>query len=150
MIEAKAVRIVGKGDVDALQLGTISVAEPGPSELLVRVAAAGLNRADTLQRKGFYPAPKGVVADVPGLEFAGEVERVGAAGLRHKRQRAGGGEAQAQGIGADHTLIFAALVLAEPGKSVTLTQSDFYCPPLPILREARRQTQREVGGEERF
>ena len=77
MIEAKAVRIVGKGDVDTLQLGSISVAEPGPSELLVRVVAAGLNRADTLQRKGFYPAPKGVVADVPGLEFAGHVERVG-------------------------------------------------------------------------
>jgi NADPH:quinone reductase len=77
MIEAKAVRIVGKGDVDALQLGSISVAEPGPSELLVRVAAAGLNRADTLQRKGFYPAPKGVIADVPGLEYAGVVERVG-------------------------------------------------------------------------
>lgn len=77
MIEAKAVRIVGKGDVDALTLGSLSVAPPGPSELLVRVAAAGLNRADTLQRKGFYPAPKGVVADVPGLEFAGRVERVG-------------------------------------------------------------------------
>jgi NADPH:quinone reductase len=77
MIEAKAVRIVGKGDVDVLQLGSLAVAEPGPSELLVRVAAAGLNRADTLQRKGFYPAPKGVVADVPGLEFAGHVERVG-------------------------------------------------------------------------
>lgn len=77
MIEAKAVRIVGKGDVDVLTLGDLSIAEPGPSELLVRVAAAGLNRADTLQRKGFYPAPKGVVADVPGLEYAGRVERVG-------------------------------------------------------------------------
>jgi putative PIG3 family NAD(P)H quinone oxidoreductase len=77
MIEAKAVRIVGKGDVEVLTLGELSIAEPGPSELLVRVAAAGLNRADTLQRKGFYPAPKGVVADVPGLEYAGRVERVG-------------------------------------------------------------------------
>lgn len=77
MIEAKAVRIVGKGDVDALQLGDVQIAEPGPSELLVRVEAAGLNRADILQRKGFYPAPKGVIPDVPGLEYAGRVERVG-------------------------------------------------------------------------
>ena len=77
MIEAKAVRIVGKGDVDALQLGEVSIAEPGPSEVLVRVAAAGLNRADILQRRGVYAAPKGVVADVPGLEYAGRVERIG-------------------------------------------------------------------------
>jgi putative PIG3 family NAD(P)H quinone oxidoreductase len=78
MVEARAVRIAGKGDVDVLQLGSLQVSEPGPSELLVRVAAAGLNRADTLQRRGFYPAPPGVVPDVPGLEYAGHVERVGA------------------------------------------------------------------------
>jgi NADPH2:quinone reductase len=77
MIEAQAVRIVGKGEVDVLQLGTLSVAEPGPTELLVRVAAAGLNRADTLQRRGHYPAPPGCAPDVPGLEYAGHVERVG-------------------------------------------------------------------------
>jgi len=77
MIEAKAVRIVGKGDVDVLSLGSLQVPPPGPSELLVRVAAAGLNRADTLQRRGYYPAPDGVVPDVPGLEYAGYVERVG-------------------------------------------------------------------------
>jgi len=77
MVEARAVRIAGKGDVDVLQLGSLQVAEPGPGELLVRVAAAGLNRADTLQRRGFYPAPPGVVPDVPGLEYAGHVEQVG-------------------------------------------------------------------------
>lgn len=77
MIEANAVRITGKGDVDTLSIGSLQVAEPGPSEVLVRVAAAGLNRADTLQRRGFYPAPEGVVADVPGLEYAGYIERVG-------------------------------------------------------------------------
>jgi putative PIG3 family NAD(P)H quinone oxidoreductase len=77
MIEAKAVRIVGKGDVDVLRLGTLPIAEPGPSEMLVRIAAAGLNRADCLQRRGFYPAPAGVVPDVPGLEYAGHVESVG-------------------------------------------------------------------------
>ena len=78
MVEARAVRIAGKGDVEVLQLGSLQVAGPGPGELLVRVAAAGLNRADTLQRRGFYPAPPGVVPDVPGLEYAGHVERAGA------------------------------------------------------------------------
>ncbi|MEA2458030.1 MAG: NADPH:quinone reductase [Thermoleophilaceae bacterium] len=47
--------------------------EPGSGELLVRVRAAGLNGADILQRKGAYPAPPGSPADIPGMEFAGEV-----------------------------------------------------------------------------
>jgi len=46
---------------------------PGPGELLVRVHAAGLNRADLLQKAGKYPAPPGWPADIPGLEYAGEV-----------------------------------------------------------------------------
>ena len=52
MIEAKAVVIEGKGDVDVLKIGTLQVREPGPSEVLVEIKAAGLNRADTLQRRG--------------------------------------------------------------------------------------------------
>jgi NADPH2:quinone reductase len=52
--------------------------EPGPGQILVRVRASALNRADILQRRGAYPAPPGVVADVPGLEYAGEVEARGA------------------------------------------------------------------------
>ena len=60
-----------------LEVGEIEVAQPGPSEVLIEVEAAGLNRADCLQRRGFYPAPPGVPADVPGLEFAGVVESVG-------------------------------------------------------------------------
>ena len=51
--------------------------EPGRGELLVRVAAAGLNGADLLQLKGGYPAPPGSPADVPGLELAGEVAAIG-------------------------------------------------------------------------
>jgi NADPH2:quinone reductase len=77
MIEARAVCIQGKGDVDVLQLGTVQVRDAGPSELRVQVAAAGLNRADILQRRGFYPAPPGSPANVPGLEYAGTVEQVG-------------------------------------------------------------------------
>ncbi len=51
--------------------------EPQRGEILVRVRAAGLNGADVLQRKGGYPAPPGSPADIPGLEFAGEVVEVG-------------------------------------------------------------------------
>ena len=51
---------------------------PGDTELLVAVRAAGLNAADLLQRRGRYPAPPGVPADIPGLELAGEVIEVGA------------------------------------------------------------------------
>ncbi|MGD0881213.1 MAG: zinc-binding dehydrogenase [Acidimicrobiales bacterium] len=46
---------------------------PGPCEVVVAVAAAGLNGADMVQRKGFYPAPPGWPADIPGLEFSGTV-----------------------------------------------------------------------------
>jgi NADPH:quinone reductase len=53
------------------------VPEPGPKEVLIRVAAAGVNRPDVLQRKGAYPPPPGVT-DIPGLEVAGEVVRIGA------------------------------------------------------------------------
>jgi putative PIG3 family NAD(P)H quinone oxidoreductase len=55
----------------------LEVREPGPGELRIRVVAAGLNRADLIQRRGHYPAPAGVPADVPGLEYAGVVERIG-------------------------------------------------------------------------
>ena len=56
--------------------------EPGRGELLVRVAAAGLNGADLQQVKGRYPAPPGSPADIPGLELAGEVAAVGPGVLR--------------------------------------------------------------------
>jgi NADPH:quinone reductase-like Zn-dependent oxidoreductase len=47
--------------------------QPGSHEVLVKVRAAGLNNADILQRAGHYPPPPGVPADMPGMEFAGEV-----------------------------------------------------------------------------
>ena len=77
MPKAKAIRIREPGGPEVLEVGEIDLPEPGPTEVLVDVAAAGLNRADCLQRRGFYPAPPGVPADVPGLEFAGLVESVG-------------------------------------------------------------------------
>ncbi len=67
--------------------GRIAVAdhpdpEPEHGEILVRVRAAGLNGADMLQLRGDYPAPEGAPADIPGLEFAGEVAACGPGVLR--------------------------------------------------------------------
>src|SRR5690349_25120621 len=56
--------------------------EPGAGEVLVKVASAGLNGADMLQRKGGYPAPPGSPADIPGLELAGEVVGLGPGATR--------------------------------------------------------------------
>src|SRR3954454_22468000 len=56
--------------------------EPGTGEVLVKVASAGLNGADMLQRKGGYPAPPGSPADIPGLELGGEVVAPGPAAER--------------------------------------------------------------------
>jgi len=56
---------------------------PGPGEILVKVAAAGVNRPDVMQRKGLYPAPPGA-SDIPGLEIAGEVVAVGSGASRWK------------------------------------------------------------------
>jgi len=74
---ARAVRITTPGGPEVLKLGEIEVRDPGPGEVLVEVAAAGLNRADLLQRMGVYPAPAGIAPDVPGLEFAGHVAKLG-------------------------------------------------------------------------
>jgi len=78
-IQAQAVVIEGAGGPETLSIGSIDVRAPGATEVLVQVAAAGLNRADILQRKGVYPAPPGVNPQVPGLEFAGHVAARGSA-----------------------------------------------------------------------
>ena len=76
-MQARCVRIKESGGPEVLELGTTTVRDPGYGEVRVVVTAAGLNRADTLQRRGLYPAPPGFPADVPGLEFAGTVEALG-------------------------------------------------------------------------
>ncbi len=65
-------------------LEVVDVERPaaGTGEVLVEIAAAGLNRADCLQRRGFYPAPPGAPPDIPGLEFAGTVVERGAGAAR--------------------------------------------------------------------
>src|SRR5712664_2546721 len=56
---------------------------PGPEEILVKVAAAGVNRPDVMQRLGLYPPPAGAT-DIPGLEIAGEVAALGSGVKRWK------------------------------------------------------------------
>src|SRR5215210_7085685 len=76
--EMRAVKIVSHGGVEALEVREVErPAEACADRVRVRVRAAGLNRADVLQRMGRYPAPPGTVQDIPGLEFAGEVEQTG-------------------------------------------------------------------------
>ena len=74
----RAVVIVSHGGVEGLEVREVARPHaPSADRVLVRVRAASLNRADVLQRKGFYPAPAGAPQDVPGLEFAGEVVETG-------------------------------------------------------------------------
>ncbi len=71
-----AIDPAGPGGPDVLVAVTRPVPQPGPGEVLVRVAAAGVNRPDVLQRLGLYPMPPGVPT-IPGLEIAGSVVAVG-------------------------------------------------------------------------
>ncbi|MEK7722767.1 MAG: NAD(P)H-quinone oxidoreductase [Acidobacteriota bacterium] len=74
----KAVYVKEFGGIENLEIREVENPEkPKGTEVIVEVAAAGLNRADLLQRKGLYPAPKGYPQNILGLEFAGEVIDVG-------------------------------------------------------------------------
>ncbi|MEL6181040.1 MAG: NAD(P)H-quinone oxidoreductase [Myxococcota bacterium] len=73
----RAVIITTPGGADVLEIGELADPSPGPGQVLVKVAATGLNRADIIQRRGFYPAPPGFPDQIPGLEYAGEVIAVG-------------------------------------------------------------------------
>jgi putative PIG3 family NAD(P)H quinone oxidoreductase len=72
----RAVILTGAGGPEVIAIGEVPKPEVKPGHIRVRVRAAGLNRADLLQRRGQYPAPPGWPADIPGLEYAGEVEAV--------------------------------------------------------------------------
>ena len=73
----KAVIITRPGGPEVLEIQNVETPEPLGDYVRVRVRAAGLNRADLLQRAGGYPAPAGSPSNIPGLEFAGEVDAVG-------------------------------------------------------------------------
>src|SRR5258706_2852123 len=71
------------GGPEVLLPETRPVPVPGPGEILVKVAAAGVNRPDVAQRSGVYPPPPGA-SDLPGLAIAGEVVAVGPGASKHK------------------------------------------------------------------
>jgi NADPH2:quinone reductase len=71
-----AIAIRAPGGPEMLVPETRPVPAPGPGEILVKVAAAGVNRPDVMQRRGLYPPPKGA-PDIPGLEIAGTVAACG-------------------------------------------------------------------------
>ena len=73
----RAVVIDGVGGPEVLHVREVPTPEPGGDQVRVRVRAAGINRADLMQTRGQYPAPPGAPADIPGLEFAGEVDALG-------------------------------------------------------------------------
>jgi NADPH:quinone reductase len=78
----RAVVIDRPGPPDVLVVRDVPRPLPGAHDVLVRVHATAVNRADLLQRAGRYPVPDGVPHDIPGLEYAGVVEAVGAAASR--------------------------------------------------------------------
>ena len=72
----KAIVVPEPGGPEKLKLHEVETPSPGPSDVLIKVAAAGVNRADLLQRQGHYPVPPGV-SDIPGLEVSGTIADVG-------------------------------------------------------------------------
>jgi len=73
----KAVIITRPGGPEVLEIQERPKPEPGVGQIRVRVRASALNRADLMQREGNYPVPPGVPADMPGMEYAGEVDAIG-------------------------------------------------------------------------
>ncbi|HVY06172.1 MAG TPA: NAD(P)H-quinone oxidoreductase [Burkholderiales bacterium] len=72
----RAIEISIPGTPEVLRVAKRPVPVPAPGEVLIEIAAAGVNRPDVLQRKGGYPPPKGA-SDIPGLEVAGSVVALG-------------------------------------------------------------------------
>jgi putative PIG3 family NAD(P)H quinone oxidoreductase len=72
----KAIVVETPGDPEVMHLAEVPDPTPGPGEVLVRARATAVNRADTLQRRGFYPPPPGV-SEIIGMEVAGEVAALG-------------------------------------------------------------------------
>jgi putative PIG3 family NAD(P)H quinone oxidoreductase len=96
----RAAYFKGSGGPEVIEIVELPDPVPGPEQVLVRVEASGINRAEILQRRGRYPAPAGAAANVPGLEFAGVVQALGE-GVTHVQEGqrvfgivGGGGQAE--------------------------------------------------------
>ena len=98
-MDMKVIEIAAPGGPEQLRVAVRPVPQPGPGEVLIRVAAAGVNRPDVVQRQGLYPPPPGA-SDLPGMEVAGSIAAVasGVSGLQVGDQvtalLAGGGYAE--------------------------------------------------------
>jgi len=105
----KIIQMREAGGPDVLEIGSRDIPVPSPSEVLIKVTAAGVNGPDLVQRKGFYPPPKGA-SDLLGLEVSGEVTAIGDAvdtlsvGDRVTALTNGGGYAEFVAVEATHCL----------------------------------------------
>jgi NADPH:quinone reductase-like Zn-dependent oxidoreductase len=109
-MDMKAVYIREFGGPENLEIRDVEMpGEPAGTQVLVRVHAAGLNRADLLQRRGHYPPPPGYSPNIPGLEFAGEVVKTGEVassfGTGDRVFAITAGEAQAEFLVIDESLL---------------------------------------------
>lgn len=105
-----AIVITKPGGPEVLRLRQRETPSPSENQVLINVKAAGVNRPDIFQRKGNYPPPKGVTAEIPGLEVAGVIDQCGENVRRWKRGDrvcallGGGGYADYAVASADHCL----------------------------------------------
>lgn len=105
----RIIDVASPGGPDALIIADRPTPDVGDDEVLIKVAAAGLNRADILQRRGHYPSPSGAPSN-PGLEVAGVIERIGRrvsefkAGERVCALLAGGGYSEYAAVDAGQVL----------------------------------------------
>jgi len=134
-----AVEIREPGPPQVLRLVQRPVPAAGAGEVLIRVAAAGVNRPDVLQRKGSYPPPQGIT-DIPGLEVAGEVVALGegvrelALGAKVCALVAGGGYAQYVNVPAVQCLPVPAALTLEQAAALPET---FFTVWLNVFERAR-------------
>lgn len=107
-----AVEISRPGPPSVLQAVSREVPRPRPGEVLIRVAAAGVNRPDVFQRMGFYPPPQGTT-DIPGLEVSGEIVQAG------------------EGVDASHLGRKVCALLAGGGYATYVAAPLVQCLPIP-------------------
>ncbi|MET3721096.1 MULTISPECIES: NAD(P)H-quinone oxidoreductase [unclassified Arthrobacter] len=106
----RAVYIAESGGPEVLEVREVDAPVPGPGEVLIDVVAAGLNRADVQQRRGYYPPPPGA-SEIPGLEVSGRIAGFGpgvtkafSVGDKVVALLAGGGYAEKVAVRAEQVL----------------------------------------------
>ena len=109
MAQMTVIEITEPGGPEVLRAATRPVPEAGPGQVLIRIASAGVNGPDIMQRQGRYNPPPGA-SDLPGLEVAGEIAAVGRGVTRWREGdqvcalTKGGGYAEYVAVEADHAL----------------------------------------------